>query len=115
MTVPLCRPLPQFVVTMLSFKIRSATRAASLLRAATSPARLATCSTSTATGITDGLGHLGAIFGPVVVVGLGDMTSGHGFYGFMLYCAIAGALVPALLLWFLGMSQRGAVLEEVAT
>lgn len=70
---------------------------------------------STATGITDGLGHLGAIFGPVVVVGLGDMTSGHGFYGFMLYCAIAGALVPALLLWFLGMSQRGAVLEEVAT
>jgi MFS family permease len=70
---------------------------------------------STATGITDGLGHLGAIFGPVVVVALGDATSKHGFYGFMLYCAIAGALVPALLVRFLGMRQRDAVLEVVAT
>src|SRR5208282_6564145 len=37
---------------MLSFKIRSATRAAVPLRAATSPARLATCSASTIAGIT---------------------------------------------------------------
>ena len=70
---------------------------------------------STATGITDGLGHLGAIFGPVIVVALGDATSKHGFYGFMLYVAIVGALVPALLVRFFGMRQKDAVLEVVAT
>lgn len=70
---------------------------------------------STATGITDGLGHLGAIFGPVLVVAFGDATANHGFYGFMLYCAIAGALVPALLIRVLGMRQRDAVLEVAAT
>jgi MFS family permease len=70
---------------------------------------------STATGFTDGLGHLGAIFGPVIVVALGDATSHQGFYGFMLYVAIAGALIPALLVRFFGMRQKGAVLEVVAT
>ena len=70
---------------------------------------------STATGITDGLGHLGAIFGPVIVVAFGDATSNHGFYGAWLYVAIAGALVPALLLQFFGIGQKEAILEEVAT
>lgn len=70
---------------------------------------------STATGFTDGLGHVGAIFGPVIAVALGDATAKYGFFGFMLYIAIAGALVPALLLRFLGMKQQDAILEEVAT
>src|SRR6266446_3697223 len=41
----------QLVVTIFSLRIRSATSAASLLRAATSPARLAMLSPSNATGI----------------------------------------------------------------
>src|ERR1019366_3873868 len=51
-TVPLCIPPLQFVVTRLSFKIRSATRAAAPFLAPPSPARLATCSASTAVGMT---------------------------------------------------------------
>jgi MFS family permease len=70
---------------------------------------------STATGIADGVGHVGAIFGPVIVVALGDATAHQGFYGFMLYVAIAGALLPALLLQLFGMRQKDAILEEVAT
>src|ERR1035438_6666445 len=45
-------PPLQFVVTRLSFKTRSATRAAAALRVATSPARLATFIASTAVGMT---------------------------------------------------------------
>lgn len=33
----------------------------------------------------------------------------------MLYVAIAGALVPALLIRFFGMRQKDAILEVVAT
>src|SRR6478609_10622061 len=50
--VPLNADLFQFGVTMLSFKIFSATRAASRLRSANTPARLATRIACKATGIT---------------------------------------------------------------
>src|SRR5262245_65797052 len=51
MTVPV-NVAVQLVVTRFSFKTASATRAASALRAETSPERLAMCSASTATGTT---------------------------------------------------------------
>src|ERR1035438_1071067 len=51
-SVPLWTDWLQFVVTRVSARRRCATRAASPLRAATVPARLATCIASSATGIT---------------------------------------------------------------
>jgi MFS family permease len=70
---------------------------------------------SLGTGWTDGVGHLGSIFGPVVVVALGDATAKSGWWGFMVYCAIAGALVPSLLIYFTGVKQQRATLEQVST
>ncbi|ORA22913.1 MFS transporter [Mycobacterium aquaticum] len=67
-----------------------------------------------AMGLADGVGRTGAIFGPVIVVVLGDATAEHGFYGFMLYCAVVGALVPGLLVGFLGIRQQGASLESLS-
>ncbi|MGI5326967.1 MFS transporter [Actinomadura nitritigenes] len=69
---------------------------------------------STATGITDGLGHVGAIFGPLVVVALGDATKSGGYYGFMLYCAIVGAIIPGVLIRMLGIRQKDASLEGIS-
>src|ERR1700744_3877590 len=59
--VPSRVPLFQFVITRLSFSTRSATRTAMLLRAATSPARLAVWIASTATGITMARNSIAAI------------------------------------------------------
>lgn len=59
--------------------------------------------------------HLGAIFGPVVVVPLGDATAHAGFWGLMVYCAVPGALLPALLTYFTSVKQKEAILEEVST
>ena len=70
---------------------------------------------STATGLAFGIGHLGAVFGPVVVVYLGDATRDHGFYGFLLYCVIIGGLVPGLLVRIFGTKQSGETLERIAS
>lgn len=79
--------------------------------AASYPTRLR----SLGTGWTDGVGHLGSIFGPVIVVALGDATAHSGYWGFMVYCAVPGALIPALLLYFTGIKQKEAILEEIST
>lgn len=70
---------------------------------------------SLGTGWTDGIGHMGSIFGPVIVVAFGDMTAHAGYWGFMVYCAVPGALIPALLLFFTGVNQKQAILEEIST
>ena len=69
---------------------------------------------SEAVGFTDGIGHIGAIFGPVIVVALGDATSQYGFYGFMLYCVVIGAFVPGLLVGLFGIKQKDASLESIS-
>jgi MFS family permease len=70
---------------------------------------------SVGTGWTDGIGHLGAILGTSLLVGrLFEWTLDDGAWGWILYCAIPGALIPSLLLYLFGSKQRGGILEELA-
>jgi putative MFS transporter len=72
---------------------------------------------SVGTGWTDGVGHLGSIIGTSLLVGrLFDWTihSSYAGWGWILYCAIPGALLPSLLLYFYGQNQKGAILEELS-
>ncbi len=69
---------------------------------------------ATGTGLTDGLGHLGAVFGPIVVGALFTMTASAGHIGWYLYITLPGALVPGLLVAWLGIDQRRAILEHIS-
>lgn len=70
---------------------------------------------SVGTGWTDGVGHLGSILGTSLLVGrLFDWTIDDGAWGWIVYCAIPGALIPSLLLWKFGNRQKGGILEELA-
>jgi MFS family permease len=65
-------------------------------------------------GWTDGLGHIGAVFGPIVAGALYAATASAGFVGWFAYITIAGALIPALLLAWFGIDQRRAILEKIS-
>ncbi len=69
---------------------------------------------ATGTGLTDGLGHLGAVFGPIVVGALFTMTAASGYIGWYLYITLPGALVPGLLVAWFGVDQRRAILEQIS-
>jgi putative MFS transporter len=72
---------------------------------------------SVGTGWTDGVGHLGSIIGTSLLVGrLFDWTidSHYAGWGWILYCAIPGALLPSILLYMWGQKQKGAILEELS-
>jgi MFS family permease len=66
------------------------------------------------TGLTDGLGHLGSIFGPLIAGALFTATAGSGHVGWYLYVTIPGALVPAALIGWRGINQRRAILEQIS-
>jgi putative MFS transporter len=69
------------------------------------------------TGWTDGVGHLGSIIGTSLLVGrLFDWTidSSYAGWGWILYCAIPGALIPSVMLYLWGQKQKGAILEELS-
>lgn len=70
---------------------------------------------SVGTGWTDGIGHLGSITAPLVAGTLFFATVGQNMYGWILWVALPGALLPALLVGLGGMRQRGGILEELAT
>jgi MFS family permease len=70
---------------------------------------------SVGTGWTDGVGHLGAFLGPPVIGALFTATAGHGSYGWILWCTVLCTLVPSAIAGWLGMRQRGAVLEQIST
>lgn len=62
---------------------------------------------------TDGIGHLGAwagvtLLGPLYILGPNHL-------GWILWIVLPGAIVPALLIWFMGIKQSRAVLEHVST
>ncbi|WP_158924515.1 MFS transporter [Acidisphaera sp. S103] len=69
---------------------------------------------ATGTGLTDGVGHLGAIFGPLIAGALFAATASTGHAGWFLYVMIPGALIPGLLIAWLGIDQRRAVLEHIS-
>lgn len=69
---------------------------------------------SIGTGWTDGIGHLGAILGSVVVVALFNATAGAGHIGAYIYVVVVGGLLPGVLIWRFGIRQKEAALEEVS-
>jgi putative MFS transporter len=69
---------------------------------------------ATGTGLTDGVGHLGAVFGPLICGALLTATAGTGFWGWYAYIMIPGALIPAFLVFWLGIDQRQAILEHIS-
>lgn len=65
---------------------------------------------SVGTGWVDGVGHLGVLVGTALVAGqLFTLTLASGAYGWILYCAIPGAIVPIILLRVTGKKQSGAL------
>lgn len=70
---------------------------------------------SVGTGWTDGVGHLGTFLGPPVIGVLFTTTAAHGNYGWILWCTLLCALAPSVIIGWLGMRQRGAVLEQIST
>lgn len=69
---------------------------------------------ATGTGLTDGLGHLGSIFGPLIAGALFAATTATGHVGWFVYVTIPGALVPAALIYWWGIDQRRAILEHIS-
>jgi MFS family permease len=78
--------------------------------AASYPTRLR----ATGVGLTDGVGHLGSIFGPIVAGALFAATASTGFVGWYAYIIIPGALIPAILVAWFGINQRRAILERIS-
>jgi MFS family permease len=78
--------------------------------AASYPTRLR----ATGVGLTDGVGHLGSIFGPIVAGALFAATASFGFFGWYAYITIPGALIPAILVAWFGINQRRAILEQIS-
>jgi putative MFS transporter len=78
--------------------------------AASYPTRLR----ATGMGLTDGLGHLGSVFGPIVAGALFAATAHVGYAGWFAYIMIPGALIPALLVAWFGINQRRAILEQIS-
>jgi MFS family permease len=78
--------------------------------AASYPTRLR----ATGMGSTDGIGHLGAVFGPIVAGALFAATAGSAFVGWFAYITIPGALIPAFLVAWFGINQRRAILEQIS-
>ncbi len=68
---------------------------------------------STAFAWTDGLGHLGAWAGVTLVGPLFAIGPDH--MGWILWIVVPGAVLPALLIRFMGIRQARAVLEQVST
>jgi putative MFS transporter len=78
--------------------------------AASYPTRLR----ATGMGITDGVGHLGAVFGPIVAGALFAATAMSGYIGWFAYITIPGALIPAVMVAWFGINQRRAILEQIS-
>jgi MFS family permease len=78
--------------------------------AASYPTRLRT----TGVGLTDGLGHIGAVVGPIIAGALYAATMEVGFVGWFAWITIWGAIIPALLLASFGINQRRAILEQIS-
>jgi MFS family permease len=69
---------------------------------------------ATASGFTDGLGHVGAVFGPIFAGWLFTVTAGHNHIGWFLEFGVLGGLVPGIVSLVWGMRQREAILEEIS-
>lgn len=67
---------------------------------------------SAGVGWTDGIGHSGAIWGPFVVSALYVIPGTNG-WAWALWCIIAGALLPSILMLVFGRRQNRKTLESL--
>lgn len=65
-------------------------------------------------GWTDGIGHIGAVAGPLIGGAFYSATAAAGNLGWFAWYAIPGALIPGLLMLAFGIRQRSAALERVS-
>lgn len=65
-------------------------------------------------GWTDGIGHAGAVAGPLIAGQFYALTAAHNHWSWFAWFAIAGSFVPGLLILTGGIRQREAVLEEIS-
>jgi putative MFS transporter len=77
---------------------------------ATYPTRLR----SVGTGWADGVGHVSAVFGPLIAGAWSSATAGANHVGWFAWFTIIGTLTPALILFRFGRNQRNAPLEKLA-
>jgi cyanate permease len=66
---------------------------------------------ATASGFTDGIGHIGAVFGPILAGWRFTATASHRYIGWFLEFSVFGGLLPGFIALFWGMRQRSAILE----
>jgi MFS family permease len=69
---------------------------------------------SVGTGWTDGVGHGGAVAGPLIAGALFAVTASDHHIAWFLWFTIAGSLLPGFLLLGFGMKQKSAVLEVIS-
>ncbi|MCL6442281.1 MAG: MFS transporter [Alicyclobacillus sp.] len=70
---------------------------------------------SVGTGWTDGVGHVGAVFGPIISGALYEATASANHIGWFLWFVVPGSIIPSILIYRFGLNQRNVVLEEVAS
>ncbi|HEY3687852.1 MAG TPA: MFS transporter [Streptosporangiaceae bacterium] len=63
----------------------------------------------------NGIGHTAAVWGPMLIAPLFALTAHQGHWGWILWVALPGAVLPSLLIGKFGIKQRGQTLEETAT
>lgn len=69
---------------------------------------------SVGTGWADGVGHVSAVFGPLIAGLFYSLTAGANHIGWFAWFIIVGTLAPALILHRFGRSQRSIGLEEAS-
>lgn len=67
---------------------------------------------SLGTGWTDGIGHNGAVWGPFVATALFSIAQLND-WGWLLWAAVPGALIPGILIAVFGKKQSGVSLEKL--
>lgn len=65
-------------------------------------------------GWTDGIGHIGAVLGPLIAGAFYSATASAGNAGWFLWFAIPGAIIPGLLMLVFGIRQRDTALERLS-
>jgi putative MFS transporter len=65
-------------------------------------------------GWTDGVGHAGAVAGPLIAGQFYGIIGVHNHWPWFMWFAMAGSFLPGLLILLGGIRQRGAVLEVVS-
>jgi MFS family permease len=65
-------------------------------------------------GWTDGVGHAGAVAGPLIAGQFYALTASHNHWTWFVWFAVIGSFVPGLIILTGGIRQRTAVLEEIS-